>query len=235
MTDTQITNVELGPDAGLSTRLAVAAKSIGAIKKDSRNTQQNFDFRSIEAITGKVRSAFGDLGISIRPTYLDLISTDPIKSRGGADGYRTIVRVVYEISCDVVVGDDVRREEMDLSMLGEAVDYGDKSTSKAVQMAYKYALTELLAIGAEDPDAESPDVSHAPPVAKPLSQDELVVKLKKELADSYSVGEAKQAWSAMFTDADDVPDLTDPKTYSTIAGSLHSMISAKRDDDGEDE
>ncbi len=142
---------------GLNTRVALAAAEIGPITKDERNKEQAFNFRSIETITGRVRQVFAKYGISVRPTGVLSIESEPVESKRGAKGYRTVVVMSYSVGCDVwnaTTGTWIKDTDT-MACPGEAVDYGDKSTSKAVQMAYKYALTEALTIGDKDADADS--------------------------------------------------------------------------------
>lgn len=145
-------------EAGVYHALATAAGEMKAIPKDQRNTQQNFDYRSIEAIVGHAKPLLRDEGLAIIPTGFELIQTEQVQSSGGSRGWRTIVRGHWLITHS-------DGSSVEASMLGEAVDYGDKSASKAVQMAYKYLLTQLLGIGSEDPDGYSPEmVVEEPPV-----------------------------------------------------------------------
>ena len=43
---------------------------------------------------------------------------------------------------------------MSATVMGEAADSGDKATSKALSMAFKYALTEVLTLPTNEPDAD---------------------------------------------------------------------------------
>ena len=189
---------------GLFTRLAAAAAGVGPIEKGERNKQQGFDFRSIEAITGRARSVFADYGLSLVPSRIVSIHSEPVESKGGSSGWRTSVIVEYVLGCDV---DGAGAETVTLQMAGEAVDYGDKSTSKAVQMAYKYALTEALLIGAEaDADAESHELAkpqrsgarREAPAAEPTGeQDDLAVFIASQVAafDRWTVEERRRQWA----------------------------------------
>lgn len=133
-------------------KLATVAGLIGPINKDSLNKEQNFNFRSIEAITERARPLMATQEISVGPKVL-AIEYSEITSRNNARGFRCIVTMQYTFTAG---SDD---SSVVVEMPGEAIDYGDKSTSKACQMAYKYALTQALMIGSgdADPDGQSPD------------------------------------------------------------------------------
>jgi ERF superfamily protein len=138
----------------IHSKLAKVAGEIGSINKTERNKEQGFNFRSIEQITGAVRPLFAAEGISVAPRVITSEHSEVI-SKSGTKGFRAIVHMAYTFTA----GSD--GSSVETSMLGEAVDYGDKSTSKAVQMAYKYALTQVLQVGSgDDPDAHSVDVGH---------------------------------------------------------------------------
>lgn len=144
-------------DSKISVGEAVArvASEVGAINKDETNKEQGFKFRSIEAITDKVRPLLARHGVVIVPNVVSFDYSEQV-SKGGARGIRCVANMAYQI-----VGPD--GSWITGGMLGEAVDYGDKSTSKAVQMAFKYFLTELLTIGSGDAEADlhTPDLGMA--------------------------------------------------------------------------
>lgn len=136
----------------IHTKLAKIAGEIGPINKDERNKEQGFNFRSIEQITAAARPLFAAEGISVAPQVIKLEHSE-VTAKSGARGFRAVVHMAYIFTA----GSD--GSFLETSMVGEAVDYGDKSTSKAVQMAYKYALTQVLQVGSgDDPDAHSVDV-----------------------------------------------------------------------------
>ncbi len=140
----------LGWRTGIYGALAAAAGEIGIVPKDRENTAQGFAYRSIETIVGKVRPVLAKHEISIVPSQHEVISSEEVTAGSGSKGYRVVVKAGWRISHS-------DGSYIDASMLGEAIDYGDKATSKAIQMSYKYLLTQMLGIGSEDPDGDSPD------------------------------------------------------------------------------
>lgn len=166
--------------------IARVAADLPAINKDERNTQQNFAFRSIDAITAAVRPLFGKHGLAVIPNVSD-IAYETVTSRGGGAGYRCLATVDYLIVHES--GDTLTAR-----MVGEAVDYGDKSTSKAVQMAFKYLLTELLLVGSGDADPDShtvADLDHAPKVDPAEALERATNALKADIL--ALVGDREQA------------------------------------------
>lgn len=138
--------------AGIYEAMATAAGRIGALAKTEKNKEQNFMFRSIDAVLAAAKPVFAELGIAVLPQVVEK-DYQEVQSSRGTKGWRCTVTMAYTFAhkdgSSVVV-----------SMGGEAVDYGDKSTTKAEQMAYKYALTQVLMIGSTetDPDSESHDI-----------------------------------------------------------------------------
>lgn len=144
--------------------VARVAAEVGAINKDETNREQGFKFRSIEAITDKVRPLLARHGVVIVPSVVSFEYSEQV-SKGGARGIRCVANMAYQVA-----GPD--GTWFSGGMLGEAVDYGDKSTSKAVQMAFKYFLTELLTIGSGDAEADlhTPDLGQVAEPALPLGE-----------------------------------------------------------------
>jgi hypothetical protein len=169
---------------GIYGALAAAAGEMKAIEKDQQNTGQGFKFRSIETIVAAAKPILAKHEISIVPTS-SVSRHEEVTSSGGNRGWRCIVEMTWQISHadgSFIVG----------AQSGEAVDYGDKSTSKASQMAYKYLLTQMLGIGSEDPDGETADVGE---VVSPEDQVKLRTNAVKAAVLKETEGDADAAQS----------------------------------------
>lgn len=139
---------------GIHGALASAAGQIGALAKTEKNKEQGFMFRSIDAILAASKPVFAELGISVTPRVIEK-DYQEITAKSGARGWRCTVTMAYQFA----LAED--GSTVHCSMAGEAIDYGDKATTKAEQMAYKYVLTQVLGIGSTeaDPDSESHEVA----------------------------------------------------------------------------
>ncbi len=169
---------------GIYAAIATAAGEMKAIEKDQQNTGQGFKFRSIETIVGHAKPILAKHEISITPNGFEVISSEEVKSSSGSRGYRVVVYGGWQIGHS-------DGSFIEAAMLGEAIDYGDKATSKAVQMAYKYLLTQMLGIGSEDPDSESPDAGEVVSPAGEMEQRTNAVKaalLKEADGDKEAAG-----------------------------------------------
>jgi len=134
------------------------------IGKDNTNKQQGWKFRGIDDVYNALAPKLSKNKLVIIPTVLGRTTTER-KSKDGYALYSTAVRVAY----DIVSAIDGSKHTM--VMDGEAMDSGDKSTSKAVSIAYKYACFQLFCIPVEgednDPDATSHKVVPSMSAEKP--------------------------------------------------------------------
>lgn len=140
-----------------------AMKDIGAIGKDSKNQQQGFMYRGIDAVYNALNPVMAKYGLFICPEVLEQ-TREERQGRNGGNLLYSILKIKYtmyapdgsNVSCIVV---------------GEGMDSGDKASNKAMSVAMKYAAFQLFMIPTEemvDPDAEVHEVKpKAQPAAKP--------------------------------------------------------------------
>lgn len=144
-----------------------AMREIGAIGKDSKNQQQGFMYRGIDAVYNALNPVMAKLGLFICPEVLEQTREERQGRNGGTLLY-SILKIKYtmyapdgsNVSCVVV---------------GEGMDSGDKASNKAMSVAMKYAAFQLFMIPTEemvDPDSETHEVAPkakqaAKPAAKP--------------------------------------------------------------------
>lgn len=140
-------------------RIGNIMSELPAIGKQQRNQQQGWMFRGIDMIMNYVSPLFVKHGVFMVPQVLDSIREERQTKNGGNMIY-TKLRVKYGFyatsdgSCIEAVVD------------GEGMDSGDKSTNKAMAVAMKYALFQVLCIPTEemalperlvDPDETTPE------------------------------------------------------------------------------
>lgn len=128
-------------------------RSVGAIGKDSKNEQQNYKYRGAEAVYNRVQPLFATHGIFSVPQLLEL-HEETGQSKSGGTMHFAWVKMRYtffaEDGSSVVV-----------EMPGGGMDSGDKAIPKAVTIAHRYAICQLLQIpfAVEDPEQHSPEWS----------------------------------------------------------------------------
>ena len=127
-----------------------------AIGKDSRNQQQGFNYRSIDAVYNALNPLLAKHGIFMAPEVLDKTREERTNKNGTVLAF-TCLRMRYtfyapdgsSVSCVVE---------------GEGMDSGDKSSNKAMAVAHKYALLQTFCIPTEEQkeaDAEVHEVAPA--------------------------------------------------------------------------
>ncbi len=126
------------------------------IKKGSKNQQQGFMFRGIDAVYNALAPALVKHGLLILPRIIDRTVTERTTQKGGVLIYVT-VKAEFDF---VSVTDGSKHTVM---TYGEAMDSGDKATNKAMSIAYKYAAFQAFCIPTEetavDADAEAHNVT----------------------------------------------------------------------------
>lgn len=124
---------------------------VQAVSKDSRNQQQQFNFRGIDAVMNAVGPVLRKHGVIVVPTALDE-RDERYETKSKAQMCNRVVKVSYTVygpAGDMFFG----------SSFGEAADSGDKAMAKAMSVAYRTFLLQSLTIPTDepDPDAESHD------------------------------------------------------------------------------
>jgi hypothetical protein len=155
---------------GIATALANIMAEAGAIGKDSRNTQQNFNFRGIDAVMNHLHPIFAKHGVVILPEVL-VDKTEERETKSGGHLIYRMLRVQYGF----MARDGSR---VYTTVQGEGMDSGDKASNKAMAVALKYALTQMLLLPYDevDQDATTPEPSRpkqtapaTPPAARPAA------------------------------------------------------------------
>lgn len=135
-------------------RIPEAIAKIGAIGKNKKNAQQGFNFRGIDDVYNAVNPVLAECKLFMTSEVLDQQREERETKNGGRLVY-TILTIRYTIYAE-------DGSSVTTVTVGEGMDSGDKGSNKAMSIAYKYALFQLLCIPTEetvDPDAEvHPDV-----------------------------------------------------------------------------
>ena len=145
---------------------------IGAVGKDSRNEFQNFNFRGIDAVMNAVGPALREVGGFIAPTVEEVTYEHGSSGKQGTPYIEAFVRVRYDWH-----GTD-GGTPVTAVIAAEAMDTSDKATAKAISVAYRTYLLQILCLPTteRDPDADYIERGSAPatapdrPVYKPAPQ-----------------------------------------------------------------
>ena len=161
---------------------------MSALGKDQRGF--NFNFRGIDDVYNHLQKLLAKHGVFTVPEVLDEHSEERKAAKGGTLIYR-ILRIKYTFYA--IDGSNVTA-----TVIGEAMDSGDKASNKAMSIAHKYAYFQVFSMATAelvDPDAESHKVmAKASPSEIYKGQDHQ----KLWLADVFkSYGIEKDRWSEL--------------------------------------
>jgi gp60 len=135
---------------GIAHKLALASKEIGAVGKWGQNQHQRYNFRGIEHVINAVHPVFSRLGIVIKVKVLDWQYEVATTSKGAGQ-----IRVRLLVEYTFIDGES--GDELSATVPAESFDTSDKATSKAISVALRTALTQVLYIPTMEVDR---DYSH---------------------------------------------------------------------------
>lgn len=160
------------------------------IKKTGKNTTQNFQFRSIDAVYNALSPALVKHGLLILPRIIERNVTERQTRNGGSLFYVTV-----KAEFDFIAIEDGSKHTV--TTFGEAMDAGDKATNKAMSIAYKYAAFQAFCIPTEetaiDPDAETHHV-----VYKQETSADILTEFTGKATSSKTVIELKKHFSTAW-------------------------------------
>lgn len=136
-------------------------RAVGPIAKDSKNSQQNYSFRGIDAVYNACHPHFADNGVYSTSEIVDAKHGSSEVATGGGKKilHHAILKMRYTFWAED--GSNVATE-----VVGEGMDYGgDKASNKAMSTADKYALLQLLKIPTAMVDSDR--VPHSNPENDP--------------------------------------------------------------------
>jgi len=126
----------------------VRAFSKSGIAKRHTNAAEQYQYRSIDDVLGRLGPLLARHGLCVLPRALRRESED----RAG-DAGALLVSVRLLVAFDLVSARDGSRHV--IKTWGEALDQGDKGTAKAMSAAFKGAMLQLFCIPIASADADS--------------------------------------------------------------------------------
>lgn len=144
--------------------IAAIMQETDAITKDRKNKEQGYSFRGIDDVYNAVHPLFAKHGVFSVPTVLE----DKTEERTSKHGSALIYRVL-KIKYTFFASDGSSVESI---VIGEGMDTGDKASNKAMAVAHKYAIMQILSIPTNDEkDPETQDHEVVPKAApRPAEQ-----------------------------------------------------------------
>lgn len=138
--------------------LSAVMTEVGSVGKDGRvNIERGptYNFRGVDAVANAVGPALRKHGCSLRPTGIIDKTYATFETKNGGVSHHCVVEVAYEF-----VGPE--GDTLACVGLGEASDYGDKATPKAMSVAWRTAMIQLLTLPTDEPDPDEHVVERAP-------------------------------------------------------------------------
>ena len=192
-------------DAMIYGLIGQAMREIGAIGKDSKNAQQGFMYRGIDAVMNALNPVMAKLGLFLVPEVLEQTREERQGRNGG-----TLLYSILKIKYTLYAPDG---SSVSCVVLGEGMDSGDKASNKAMSVAMKYAAFQLFMIPTEemvDPDAEVHEVAPKGAKSAPKQETPPPAKATPQAAQPPAKAEVH------VTQAAKVPQTPPPVPASTV-------------------
>lgn len=122
-------------------------KEVQGVGKNERNSAQGFNFRGIDAVINKVGPALRNAGGFILPEVKSAEHSIALTAKGSQVNvvHLTVQFGIYGLDGDPITG----------TVAAEAMDSGDKATAKAMSVALRTYLLQVLALPTDEPDPDS--------------------------------------------------------------------------------
>lgn len=150
-----MTVVENTGKGEIYSRMIAVMRAVGAVGKNSRNTQQQYNFRGVDDVYAELHQHMAEHGVFAVPEVLEEKHEERTTQKGTLLIYR-ILKVRYTFYAPD--GSSVQAVTV-----GEGMDSGDKASNKAMSGAHKYCLVQAFTI----PTAEPKDSENDSPDPKP--------------------------------------------------------------------
>jgi len=166
--------------------LAQVSKKLGetGVGKAGYNKDQKFAFRRVDDLIAAVNPLLADQGLVISPMGTTIHSVERFQTKSGTP--MVLATIVQSYMVALHSGSGV--ESFDIQVPGQGADMLDKAIPKALSMAYKYALGQLLHIPFDPVEAEEQGGAEA--VAAVDAQEALLEIAKAEAAKGLSAYQA---------------------------------------------
>jgi hypothetical protein len=157
--------VSTPPTKTIHERMVAILAALPAIGKDSRNEQQRFMYRGFDDVMAALNPLLAKHGVFVVPDVIDRVPAQRATKSGN---------VMFEVNLHVrFTFYGAGGDSLTASAWGEGTDSGDKSTNKAMTMAFKNVLNQSFAISTRediDADAHTPEESVSNPVPAAAEQ-----------------------------------------------------------------
>lgn len=134
-------------------------KDVGAVGKNDINRQQNFKYRSIDAVMNALNPAMVKNKVFCTPEILEQ-TREERRTKSGGNSIYSVCKIRYRFFA-------IDGSYVDAIVMGEGADSGDKASNKALSAGFKYACFQTFCIPTEelmsDSDRDTPEESTKKP------------------------------------------------------------------------
>lgn len=116
---------------------------VGTVGKNRTNEQQKYRFRGVEDVMNALSPAFIKNKIFCVPCVKKKEREERKNAKGG-----NLIYTLIEVEYTFFSAED--KSHIQVTILGEGMDTGDKSVNKALSAAFKYACFQLFCIPTEE-------------------------------------------------------------------------------------
>jgi ribosomal protein L31E len=151
--------------------------AVGAVGKNEENKEQKFSYRGVDSVVNAVNPHLKAAGVFIAH---EVLSHDLDRFENANKKIVTNVKVRVKYTWYAADGTFVENVA-----IGEGRDFADKASAKAMSVAFRTHLLQLLALPTNDrdPDAESIEMDAAPTQAPAAPKAHTVADLQKQVRD----------------------------------------------------
>ena len=123
---------------------------VGAVGKTSKNQQQGFMYRGIDAVMNALNPALVKYKVFVVPEVLEQTREERTNAKGTTLLY-SLIKVKFTFYAE-------DGSSVSATVIGEGMDSGDKATNKAMSIAFKYACFQVFCIPTEEMGAAAAKV-----------------------------------------------------------------------------
>jgi hypothetical protein len=182
-------------------KIATVMAEVEPIAKNQSAPGLKYNFRGVEAVYNTVQPILARNKVFTSPEILDhqYHVTTVEKQNNGGKYTQEVARVVLKVRVRFYAEDG---SSISADVMGEGMDYGDKACNKAMSVAHKYAVLQVLMIPTEltiDPESD-PAIGRGPADEEDVRETAISMLKKKFLLGGIVTHEQKDAVIRYLTD-----------------------------------
>lgn len=207
------------PPLSASAALTEVMRRVEGIAKSSQNTQgSGYFFRGIDAVMNTVGPILRDLGLLVIPELREMTTEQVQYGNNRTYGFHTQVKVIY-----ILQGPDGSSLTVG-PIPGEAIDSGDKSTTKAMSVAFRTMWLQTLCVPTNEPDPDESTYAMSAPETT-VNDPVLETTLRERVSRADTTAKGRSAWAAIV-DAHAVQGKITTELRDELQGILKSAMEA---------